>query len=110
MITKLEEVQKVIDRAKVINGLEKLYENSGCVVAYDRGCEGCPYKKGYGCCGQVVKDARDLLKAQEPIAPIQDDNESWDGDWYRCGACGYLFGIGQKYCPDCGRAVKWGNG
>ena len=42
------------------------------------------------------------LKAQEPIAPIERNG------FYYCGECRYAFTVHkQKYCTDCGRAVKW---
>ena len=50
---------------------------------------------------------QELVDTQEPIAPIFDEHESWDGDYYKCGACGYLLGKESKYCLMCGRAVKW---
>lgn len=51
----------------------------------------------------AVDDALALLKAQEPITPILDS-----GLW-RCGACGGEVNRrnGKRYCPKCGRAVKW---
>ena len=50
------------------------------------------------------------LKEQEPVKP-----ERVLGvlpDWYCCGACGMNMldtgdGYRPKYCPQCGRAVKW---
>lgn len=43
-----------------------------------------------------------LLKAQEPVEPIEN------AGFYYCGACKYAFtSARQKYCSDCGRAVKW---
>lgn len=63
---------------------------------------------------QLMRDALALLKAQEPVEPIQDE----DGDWI-CGACkDGMVGCGvfdeagiedirNEHCPKCGRAVKW---
>lgn len=43
-----------------------------------------------------------MLKAQEQIAPIEN------AGFYYCGACKYAFTVHrQKYCSECGRAVKW---
>ena len=43
-----------------------------------------------------------LLKEQEPVEPIEN------AGFYYCGACKYAFtSARQKYCSDCGRAVKW---
>jgi hypothetical protein len=41
------------------------------------------------------------LKAQEAVEP------SWRRGIPFCGKCCRQFGRGFKYCPDCGRAVKW---
>lgn len=51
-----------------------------------------------------------ILREQEPVKP-----ERVLGvlpDWYCCGACGMNMldtgdGYRPKYCPQCGRAVKW---
>lgn len=44
----------------------------------------------------------DALKAQEPMEPIEN------AGFYYCGACRYAFtSARQKYCSECGRAVKW---
>ena len=41
-------------------------------------------------------------KIQEPVEPIEN------AGFYYCGACKYAFtSARQKYCSDCGRAVKW---
>lgn len=41
------------------------------------------------------------LKAQEAVKP------SWRRGIPFCGKCGRHFADGFKYCPDCGREVKW---
>ena len=41
-------------------------------------------------------------KEQEPVEPIEN------AGFYYCGACRYAFtSVRQKFCSDCGRAVKW---
>jgi len=62
----------------------------------------------------VLRDALALLKAQEPVEPKLDVDE------WRCGNCGHklehqellgdnvLFHEQYNYCPNCGRAVKFG--
>ena len=96
---------------KVIKGLEL------CMIPGTGGCEDCPYL-GKGICQQLLgEDALELLKAQEPIEPIQgkDDVEE---DIFCCGQCGAVVGesflgiageceVRHNYCPECGRAVKW---
>lgn len=62
---------------------------------------------------EVVMAAAELLKEQEPVAPVLQS-----GGNYVCGSCGmYTVGhqhpiTGQnvktwKYCPACGRKVRW---
>lgn len=73
----------------------------------------------YGCgyChegGDEVTEAFDmaakaLLKAQEPVEPKEVN--MYPLGQYACGACGHV-SVGSKnyhakYCPECGRAVKW---
>ena len=42
------------------------------------------------------------LKEQEPVEPIEN------AGFYYCGACRHAFtSKKQKFCSDCGRAVKW---
>ena len=53
----------------------------------------------------MLSDALDLLKEQEPVKPVQHLVYTTKG-WF-CGACdGRLNRLG-KYCSFCGRAVKW---
>ena len=64
---------------------------------------------------EILKDALVLLKKQEPVEPIPTEDDDWI-----CGACnnsvvgteelneGGLTPIRFNYCPNCGRAVKWG--
>lgn len=56
--------------------------------------------------GQVINDAIDLLKEQEPVEPIPPTDES---DLWKCGNCNHqLFRCThQRYCEMCGREVKW---
>lgn len=42
-----------------------------------------------------------ILLEQAPVKP------TWRHGLVFCGKCGRNFGRGFKYCPDCGRAVKW---
>jgi len=52
----------------------------------------------------------DLLKEQEPVKPKRVLGVL--PDCYHCGVCGMDMldtgdGYRPKYCPQCGRAVKW---
>lgn len=91
-------------------------------------CITCPYHEDYYpnvCQYAKDKDALALIRQQqariaeleaeqEPIPPVveqeMDDVCSCIDDVYRCGKCGcrlYRFAEKNKYCPDCGKAVKW---
>lgn len=65
---------------------------------------------------QLVLDALALLKAQEPVRPKRKTTELYVryGDDifnnYFCGNCGELLHTVLKrdrFCANCGRAVKW---
>ena len=49
--------------------------------------------------------AEELLKEQEPVKPIRI-NTNFEQSW-KCGECGGLVNTHFKYCPYCGREVKW---
>ena len=59
----------------------------------------------------ITKDklirALTLLREQEPVEPIKKPGIV---EPYKCGACGAVLGWEsekQKFCPKCGREVKW---
>ena len=98
--------------------LEKVLKGLECCMSMPQRLEeckamGCPYvDEEYSCNAPLCRDALELLKAVPP-----DAREVWIGSngafhWeYTCGACGC--GIMRndrwktKYCPQCGKAVKW---
>lgn len=95
------------DRDKVIKGLE-------CCILRNPDdharCSQCPYESN--CVNRLKIDALELLKEQdEPLVPIRNaDNE------LLCRNCGVMVGyinrfnnrtLVSKYCPECGRMVKW---
>ena len=88
------------DIEKVIKGLE-ICTTRPCY------CTDCPYKKE--CCldsQDVMEDALSLLKEQEAVEPIITDHIVF-GTSRKCSKCNqYLFPAG-KYCPHCGKEVKW---
>ena len=55
-------------------------------------------------CGLAVTmgNALSLLKAQEPVKPKLDKYTN-----YTCGACGRMITRAYKFCPECGKKVKW---
>lgn len=59
----------------------------------------------------AVTDALVLLKEQEATAPIvfvePKDGGKYLSHWYGCGACKVDINKDDKYCHNCGKAVKW---
>lgn len=55
---------------------------------------------------ELMTNVLTLLKEQEAVEPIPPTDKS---DLWRCGNCNrQLFRcIWQRYCPYCGREVKW---
>lgn len=100
------------DREKVIRGLEC------CLSPNDH--ENCPYDgigKTYShCLKQLVTDVFALLKEQEEgIAPIESTTEQkkfadrigFAVSEYWCGDCHFNLFNRPKFCPNCGKKVKW---
>lgn len=62
----------------------------------------------YKCTGFLARDALELLKEQEPVKPKMHNgggkSPTW---WYVCGACGHDIDPKDKFCRECGKAVKW---
>ena len=96
----------MIDRERVIQALERCID----------GCSNeCPYEYGGAvtleyCRADLMRDALELLKEQEPVKP-----KKWvpKGQvfarvmgWY-CPKCDAGLSRGDKYCHNCGQAVKW---
>lgn len=68
-------------------------------------CKGCPYEGCWGtkeeCITQLHADTYALLKAQEAIEP------SIYHHLFICPMCKNSLFEEQKFCHECGRAVKW---
>lgn len=60
---------------------------------------------------EPLRDALELLKAQEPIIPCIRGEEGFSyNDFtrqYGCGSCGKPIDHGDEFCRHCGKAVKW---
>lgn len=60
----------------------------------------------HGITRETLKNAVETLKAKEPVKP----NEIRHGNvliQYQCPACASVLCAVDKYCSQCGRAVKW---
>ena len=107
-------IKKMTDREKVIKALRNH------VVQNDVGCQGCPYfedRKVYGhdwCTTVMAQDILELLKEQETVKPVLDEQT---GRIWLCGNCGTYVGFEDndphdpnefdKYCRECGKPVLW---
>jgi len=93
------------DREKVLKGLE-------CLITDEVPCEGCQYNGSGYCLKNIAKDARELLKEQEPVRfrifrASAGNYPFWD---CVCDGCGFKTSTvhtNWKYCPVCGKPVKW---
>lgn len=90
------------DREKVIKGLEL------CEFGSDRQCyeDECPYYQKE-CTEGLLADILTMMKAQEPVEPHIKTSKSGTSWWYSCGNCNRAIDPNDKYCRNCGRAVKW---
>lgn len=58
-------------------------------------------------CAELVRDALSLLKEREAVEPEVEVLNEIDR-LYRCPKCHkHFFYEKQKYCDQCGQAVKW---
>lgn len=91
-------------REKVIREIEKVLEtadqNDGFIIPVFESI-------------QAFEDALSLLKAQEPVEPIEMINDFYPiGDplrteGWKCGKCGQRIAWDDNCCSKCGTAVKW---
>lgn len=96
------------DREKVIKGMEC------CFTDMDRSdsmpCRSCPYgtlPKDMNCQKKMFAHVLALLKEQEAVAPELEVLNELDR-LYRCPKCHkHFFYEKQKYCDQCGQAIKW---
>ena len=88
----------MIDRDKVMKGIECLADDDGCCHS------DCPYfndRETTSCFQRMAQDVLELLNEQEPVKPIRLEN------WWKCPACEQNIVANMKYCPGCGKKVKW---
>lgn len=92
---------------KVIKGLNKHCNGS----MFDR-CDECPYYKfsnePFECRDELLEDVFTILKEQEPAnAKIIERENEYPKTVFRCGNCNGILYRYYKFCPECGREVKW---
>lgn len=96
----------MIDREKVIKGLECCMKWTGEPDTATCHCSDCSYTNmdilGEGCLIDLINDALALLKEQEAKEPFSEHH------LFICPVCKNALFREQKYCHECGQAVKWG--
>jgi len=100
-----------MDREKVIKGLECCLGVNDCDI---EPVEDCPYKGMCLCAMALRLDVLAMLKEQEAVKPVLDEQT---GRMWLCGKCGSYVGFEDndphdpnefdKYCRECGRPVLW---
>ena len=90
-------IQRMVDLLEIEHECMLRKSHNGC----DWKCVDCDLVQDDGELHEMYSDVIELLKAQEPVEP------SWRQGIPFCGKCGRQFGRGVKYCPDCGKPVKW---
>lgn len=87
------------DSEKVIRGLEALDKSM-----HENQCYACSHEfiqtaEEFGTV--IVADALELLKKHKPIEPDSEHHS------FICPMCKTVLKREQKYCHECGQAVKW---
>lgn len=89
--------------------IEKLKKAFECCLNAAAYCEDCPYyRDSFIDCQRKLRDgAMELLKKQEPVEPRIQTCGSGVTWWNVCGNCQMAINPNDKYCHECGQAVKW---
>lgn len=91
------------DREKVMKGLEYHLKE----LSIGKTCYECPYFGDNPCEIQLIANALELLKEQEPVKPEPYLVGQPGYKFYRCPVCKMAWYYKGNYCLNCGRAVKW---
>lgn len=82
--------------------MEKVIEDLKYIGRWHKNSDGDSNYASHYACAKTIRRVIRLLKEREPVKPIERN-----GFWY-CGACKDILTRGrQKFCSNCGRAVKW---
>lgn len=91
--------------------VEKIKKGLECCtfILGKRKCSECPYQKGLpdNGCYQLQDDFHTLMKKHEAVNPVKKDMVEITARYEFDCPCGAPLLIGQPYCADCGRPVKW---
>ncbi len=100
-------MERSIDREKVIKGLQYCFATANCDgCPYEIECRKISFKTTENHC-PILDDVLDLLKEQEVVKPIKKDTVEITARYEFDCPCGAPLLIGQPYCANCGRSVKW---
>ena len=96
------------DRDKVIKAIDICLGHGKCG---DCGYHASNCYTDQNCRGRMLRDVLDLLKEQEPVIATRSKEyeEYWDRK-YTCSNCDMEWMTATedpRYCPKCGRKVKW---
>lgn len=93
------------DREKVVKGFEACQPS-----VFKRRCALCPYREEMNCDYVLWHDALELLKEQEAVELKPHYIDKYGKNFIcgvECGNCGVEIIATYKFCPYCGRSVKW---
>ena len=91
-------------REKVIKGLEYHLKE----LSVGKTCYECPYFGDNPCEIELIANALELLKDQEPTRVSQQWDDTHGASYCECGSSWIsINGSRINYCPSCGKAVKW---
>lgn len=96
----------MLDREKIIEGLE-CHKNANYKVCLFKSRIECPYFHDEDCRKAVFDDAISILKEQKAEFVEIIDSDGGKTHWYLCGGCKSPINPGDRYCHECGKAVKW---
>jgi hypothetical protein len=85
-----------------------IYDLERCTCHVPDACRDCSKyasETGLKCMENLMMDALELLKEQEPVKLRFIDGKR--NHFVKCGNCNFDLMHGMKFCPHCGRAVKW---
>lgn len=95
------------DKDRVIKGLTHCIAWNGLHECQPKVGDDCPYVDEADCKLSIMYDALVLLKDQEAVKPIKKDTVEITARYEFDCQCGAPLLIGQPYCANCGRSVKW---
>ena len=100
----------MLNRENIILGLQSMWE---CLSPVNHTCGECPYQENkVGCKRRLIRDTLTLLEEKEPIEATEKQKEfavkfGIAVPQYWCSECHYMITFLTRFCPNCGKKVKW---